>query len=229
MHIFLFLLTLFLLPCSDTIYAQIHHSQVPQRRYAKSTSKKHQPARHLIVVDAGHGGDDAGAESTNYSEKNLNLATARLVRIYLQQLGYRTSMTRNADFFVPLDKRASFANSQNPSLFVSLHYNSAPSKSAEGIEIYYYQSKQEPHRSRESKRLADLVLNKVILNTAAKSRGIRDGNFAVIRETNMPAILIEGGFLTNDKEVQRIKNPNYLKQLAWGVVQGIDDYISQLR
>lgn len=225
LFIFLALFTLF----AEPIYAQTSQPPSQNRRYATSTHKKHQPIKHLIVVDAGHGGEDAGAESPNYVEKNLNLTTARLVRIYLRQLGYRTCMTRNADFFVPLDKRASFANSQNPSLFVSVHYNSAPSNAAEGIEVYYHQSKQNPNRSRESKKLANLVLSQVIHNTAAKSRGVRDGNFAVIRETKMPAILIEGGFLTNAREVQRIKNPNYLKQLAWGIVQGIDDYVSQLK
>ncbi|EFB42607.1 hypothetical protein pah_c004o121 [Parachlamydia acanthamoebae str. Hall's coccus] len=188
---------------------------------------KRQHAKKLIIIDAGHGGDDAGAESTNYTEKHLNLTTARLVRTYLKQLGYSTAMTRNADFFVPLDKRASFANSKNPDLFVSLHYNSAPSKKAEGIEIYYYQSDKDTQRTAQSKVLASTVLDQVIQNTSAKSRGVRTGNFAVIRETNMPAILVEGGFLTNEKEIKNIKDPIYLKKLAWGVAQGIDQFLSK--
>ncbi|PJD98216.1 MAG: N-acetylmuramoyl-L-alanine amidase [Parachlamydia sp.] len=225
------LVGLLLLSCSRPPPMQIEQKPVlvqshpMPRRMASKTLYRKTPLKPLIVIDAGHGGDDAGAEADNYTEKHLNLATARLVRTYLKQLGYRTSMTRNADFFVPLDQRAAFANSQKPALFVSLHYNSAPSKKAEGIEIYYYHSDPTAHRVAESKKLAHSVLNKILQNTSAKSRGVRDGNFAVIRETNMPAILVEGGFLTNEKEVQKIKNPIYLKQLAWGVVQGIDEYL----
>jgi len=224
---------LLILTCMCPLSAQVAKKPVVQSlsipRMASKTLYRKAPLKPLIVIDAGHGGEDTGAEDSSYTEKHLNLATARLVRAYLKQLGYRTSMTRNADFFVPLDQRAAFANSQRPALFISLHYNSAPSKKAEGIEIYYYHSDFNTQRVAESKKLANSVLNKILLNTSAKSRGVRDGNFAVIRETNMPAILVEGGFLTNEKEVKKIKNPTYLKQLAWGVVQGIDEYLKQIQ
>lgn len=184
-------------------------------------------SRYLIIVDAGHGGEDFGAHSMTkpkYQEKHLNLSTAKMLNSFLTQQGYRTIMTRNDDRFIALDKRAEFANEKNPTLFVSVHYNSAPSKEAEGIEVYFYRDEQDKKRTRDSRFLAQSILDNVIEHTQAKSRGIKHGNFAVIRETKMPAILIEGGFLTNEKEIQRIKDPLYLKKLAWGIAQGINAY-----
>lgn len=187
-------------------------------------------SKALIIVDAGHGGSDTGSQSISkpcYQEKSLNLVTANFVKEYLQQLGYRVMMTRQDDTFISLDKRAQFANEQKPALFVSIHYNSAPSIEAHGIEVYFYQSQENKMRTVKSKKLAKTVLKNLIANTKAKSRGIKHGNFAVIRETNMPAILVEGGFITNADELELLKDPFYLKKLAWGVAKGIDEYVSK--
>jgi N-acetylmuramoyl-L-alanine amidase len=76
--------------------------------------------------------------------------------------------------------------------------------------------------------LAQTVLDHVIESTAAKSRGVKHGNFLVIRETEMPAILVEGGFLTNTSEMDRIKDPSYLKKLALGIAKGIQTYLQPI-
>ena len=120
-----------------------------------------------------------------------------------------------------------YANNQKSTLFVSLHFNSAPSKEADGIEVYYYRSPDNKERTENSRILAKDVLDNILEQTQAKSRGTKHGNFAVIRQTNMPAILVEGGFLTNDEEMQKIKDPSYLKKLAWGVALGIKDYLGK--
>lgn len=185
--------------------------------------------RPLIVIDPGHGGDDFGTYSLKpprYKEKNLNLATAMMLRDVLQAKGYRTVMTRSSDIFIELDQRALFANEHNPALFVSLHYNSAPSKLAEGVEVYYFRSQTDKSRAAQSKLLADLVLKMVLQQTGAKSRGVKNGNFAVIRKTTMPAILIEGGFLTHEEEVVKLKDSEYLKKIAQGVAMGIERYLN---
>jgi N-acetylmuramoyl-L-alanine amidase len=183
----------------------------------------------LITIDAGHGGEDFGAHSSTmpiYHEKNLNLSVAKMLQHFLKEQGYSTMMTRMTDDFISLDRRAEFANNQNSTLFVSMHFNSAPSKEADGIEVFYYRSQQDPRRTELSKELAQSVLDQVIDQTGAKSRGVKHGNLAVIRQTTMPAVLVEGGFLTNDEETQRIKDPSYLKKLAWGVSLGIQDYLA---
>lgn len=184
----------------------------------------------LIVIDAGHGGNDFGTYSVvapKYKEKLLNLTTASMLKEYLQKMGYRTLMTRFDDHFVSLEDRSEFANGSNAKLFVSIHYNSAPNKEAEGIEVFYYRSDTDKTRSADSKQLAQAVIKQVTKHTDAKSRGVKHGNLAVIRETKMPAILLEGGFLTNANEIQKIKDTSYQKRLAWGIAQGIHEYLTK--
>lgn len=184
----------------------------------------------LVVIDAGHGGEDVGTQSLvkpRCQEKTLNLTTARFVRDYLQQLGYRVMMTREEDVFVSLEKRAQWTNAHAPVIFVSIHYNSAPNAEAHGIEVFFFQSVTDKVRSNKSKRLAQVVLKHVLAQTEAKSRGVKHGDYAVIRETQMPAILIEGGFITNEQEAQRLRDSAYLKKLALGVAKGIEEYLKR--
>jgi N-acetylmuramoyl-L-alanine amidase len=181
-----------------------------------------------IVIDPGHGGGDEGTRSLSnprYHEKYLTLTTSKWVRDYLSQMGYEVLLTRSEDKFIPLLGRSAFANKGDVNLFVSVHFNSAPSREAHGIEVFYYQAEKENSRSKASKELAARVLDKTIVATLAKSRGVKHANFSVIRETHMPAILIEGGFVTNEDEMEKIKDPLYLKRLAWGIAQGIDQYL----
>ena len=185
----------------------------------------------LILIDPGHGGHDVGTQSISkprYQEKSFNLTTAHFVKRYLQRLGYRVLMTREEDKFVSLEKRAQFANDQKPTLFVSIHYNSAPSAEAQGVEVFFYLSKDPSQKERllQSKRLAHAVLKHVVACTHAKSRGVKQADYAVIRQTTMPAILIEGGFVTNQEELQHLKDPTYLRRIAWGIVRGIEEYLN---
>lgn len=182
----------------------------------------------LIILDAGHGGDDFGTHSLGkpqFHEKHFNLATTKLVQNLLMQSGYRVVMTRMDDTFIALDKRASFANEKNPRIFVSIHYNSAPAKEADGIEVYYFDHEENKVRTAKSKMLAQAILAKAVKNTGAKSRGVKHGNYAVLRETKMPAALIEGGFMTNAEEMEKIKDSAYTKKLALGIAQGIIEYL----
>lgn len=185
-----------------------------------------------ITLDAGHGGDDFGAHSNTtpkYHEKNLNLVITKMVKTFLDQKGFKTEMTRADDTFVSLENRAKFANALNTTLFVSLHFNSAPSKEADGVEVYYYKSLQNKERTDSSRQLAIAILDTAVEKTQAKSRGAKHGDFAVIRQTTMPAVLVEGGFLTNEPEMSKIKDPAYLKQLAWGISLGIQNYVAQMQ
>ncbi len=185
-----------------------------------------------VMIDAGHGGHDVGTQSISkprYQEKSLNLVTAKFVRDFLQQSGYRVIMTREDDTFVSLENRAKIANEINPSVFVSIHYNSAPSSDVSGIEIFFYQSKENKERIYKSRKLAQIVLKNIISETDAKSRGVKHGNYLVIRQTKMPAILVEGGFVTNENELEKLKDPIYIKRLAWGITRGIEEYLKNLK
>lgn len=189
----------------------------------------------LIVIDPGHGGKDLGthsAKAPKYQEKQMTLVTARFLKQDLEKMGYAVQMTRNEDVYIALDKRAEFANARKPALFVSIHYNSAPNKEAQGIEIFYYRSERssaDKKRTNDSKTLGKAILKRMLLASEAKSRGVKHGDLAVIRETNMPAVLIEGGFATNGEEVKKLKNVDYLKKLALAMAEGIHDYAKTLK
>lgn len=181
-----------------------------------------------IVIDAGHGGKDLGAESLKSpktQEKALTLSTAIMLNSILQKMGFQTILTRGEDFFVPLKLRADFANSNQATLFVSVHFNSAPNKEAAGVEVFYYDKDQNKERVARSKALGESVLKRVTANTGLKQRAVKPGDLAVIRETRMPAILIEGGFITNEKELKNLQNPEFLRKIAEGIALGIKDHL----
>lgn len=178
----------------------------------------------LIILDAGHGGEDEGAKVHTFMEKRLALTTSFLVRQHLEELGYRVIMTRSKDIFVPLAHRVAIANKAKGSLFVSVHFNSSSRPEAHGIEIFYFDSK-EMWRTKASKRLANCILHRILGQIDAASRGVKQGNFHVIRETDMPAVLVEGGFMTNKEERIHLRDKDYLDRLAKGIAQGIDKYM----
>jgi N-acetylmuramoyl-L-alanine amidase len=197
----------------------------PKRPY------KPQQLGPVIMIDPGHGGpNDTGAKgrlAPDYMEKNLTLATAMFLKDYLNQMGFKTLMVRQEDIFINRYVRARLANEKQPKLYVSIHYNFAPHHSAHGIEVFYYQNDADKERSNRSKRLGEAVLKRVITKTGAKSRGVKNGNYAVIRETNMPAVIVEGGFMTNEQEMNKLKDPAYLKKIALGIAEGVHDYLSR--
>lgn len=183
----------------------------------------------LVVIDPGHGGKDNGTESVKgpkYYEKHLALSTSLVLCQYLKMVGIKAILTREKDEFIELKDRAQFSNEKKPIAFVSVHFNSAPSTQAEGVEVYYYKSDTDKVRSKNSKLLADKVLDGILTYTKAKSRGVKHGNFLVIRETETPAIIVEGGFMTHEEEMQKIRDASYLKKLAWGMAQGIRKFES---
>jgi N-acetylmuramoyl-L-alanine amidase len=193
----------------------------PLRTYKVSLP---QHAKPLIILDPGHGGDDEGAKVRYFMEKRLALMTALLVRKSLEEMGYRVMMTRSKDVFIPLHRRVSIANKTKAVLFASIHYNSSSSAEAHGIEVFYHGG-SDAKRMQQSRKLAGSVLTELLSQTEAHSRGVKSGNFHVIRETSMPAILIEGGFMTNNDERTHLRDKRYLEKVAKGIAQGIDKYL----
>jgi N-acetylmuramoyl-L-alanine amidase len=183
------------------------------------------PTAPLIIIDPGHGGTDEGAKVQSVMEKRITLTTAMMAKKQLEALGYRVIMTRSRDVFLPLPRRVAIANKAKAALFVSIHYNSSPNAAAKGVEIYFYEQRGES-RTRDSKRLANCILHQVLDQTEAHSRGVRRGNFFVVRETAMPAVLVEGGFLTNYDERFNLKDRKYLEKIAKGIAQGVHKYLN---
>jgi N-acetylmuramoyl-L-alanine amidase len=137
-------------------------------------------------------------------------------------------MTRDSDSFISLSRRVEVSAQAGSSIFISIHYNHAKNPQAQGVEIFYYESKENRTRAAASKHLAEAILPGLIKRTEAVSRGVKKGNFLVLRENSVPSILIEGGFLSNVQECTKIKNPKYLDQIARGIVDGVDHYLKKM-
>ena len=185
--------------------------------------------RPTIVLDAGHGGIDRGAKIKYpyLEEKRLTLSLTLLAKRQLEQMGYKVILTRAKDYFVPLKKRVSYANNLNAEMFISIHFNSCPNKQAHGVEVYYYNSQENKKRAKSSKNLAQSTLTTICKKTNAKSRGVKNGRFVVIKETKMPAVLIEVGFLTNPQERDNIRKKVYLEKVSKGISEGVDNFIKK--
>ncbi|MBX6680151.1 N-acetylmuramoyl-L-alanine amidase [Chlamydia gallinacea] len=183
----------------------------------------------VIFIDPGHGGKDQGTASKefHYEEKTLALSLAFAVQNYLKRMGYRPVLTRTSDVYVDLGKRVALANQNTADVFISIHCNYSSNASAFGTEIYFYSGKQATAvRSHASEALAKNLLNSMKKHGALKSRGVKEGNFAVIRETTMPAVLIETGFLSNARERAALLDARYRMHIAKGIAEGIHTFLT---
>jgi N-acetylmuramoyl-L-alanine amidase len=168
----------------------------------------------IVVIDAGHGGyDRGGIPGQRVSEKDMTLDVAQRLRNVLSANGYRVVMTRDSDVFVPLGTRTAIANQYRNAIFVSIHFNSATRRGADGIETYFY--------SRNSLALASAIHHYVAGGAPSPNRGVRRRGYFVLRRTNVPAILVECGFLTNPTEASYVQNASYRQKLAEEIAAGI--------
>jgi len=210
----------------SALHAAIHKETAPLGTYLTVPADA-----KTVIIDPGHGSTDLGARthSPYTEEKRLCLQTARLLKQYLSQLGYRVVMTRSTDAFVSLPRRVELAGQASGDLFVSIHYNSSRVPSAHGVEVFFSDNGEDRTRAAASRRLASSVLQRVIRATDAKSRGVKKGNFYVIRENTMPAILVEGGFLTNPEERDLLRSRDYQEKIARGIADGVDHFFRKMK
>ncbi len=169
-----------------------------------------------VVIDAGHGGHDNGGQWGRVYEKHLALDTAFRLESKLKSLGYQTVMTRRSDYFISLPQRVSTANRYKNAIFVSIHYNYTWKQQVSGLETFY--------STEEGRRLAQLVQNNLIRRTKTVDRSAKYARFYVIRNTTLPAILVEGGFVSNATERDRMKSGWFRESIAQGIVDGIQSY-----
>lgn len=179
------------------------------------------PEQYLIALDAGHGGSASGAYYENTAEKDLNLAMIQKLDDILRGLGYRTLLTRTDDVYVGLKERSDLANAAQADIFVSIHCNAAEhSPNFQGLYVYHYPG------SAAGECLARAIQTPACAFTGAVDRDINSANFLVVRESNMPAVLVETGFMTCHEELERLKNEAYQSRMAQGIAQGIVGYLN---
>lgn len=169
-----------------------------------------------VVIDAGHGGHDNGGQWGRVYEKHLALDTAARLETQLKSMGYNTVMTRRSDYFISLPQRVSMANRQRNAIFVSLHYNYTWKQQVSGLETFYH--------SAQSKRLAQCVQQGIQKRVRVVDRGAKFARYYVIRNTTIPAILVEGGFVSCASERNRLKSGYYRDSIARGIAEGIQRY-----
>jgi len=237
---------------------------VVKKKIHKKSAPVHFSRNKIIVIDAGHGGKDPGAQGyKGYREKVVVLKIAKDLEKILKSRGYKVYMTRNRDVFIKLRNRTKFANKKNADIFVSIHANAVRHKDAmhaSGLESYFLS----PSRSSRAKKVAvmenkadlnemDFYGKESFLNTLnshniiaanklaidlqrgalstlkqkyrnVKDSGVREGPFWVLVGAQMPAVLVEVGFITNPTEARRLVNRTYQKTMALGLANGIERY-----
>ena len=220
-------------------------------RYSTSGNKK-----YTIVVDPGHGGHDSGARGNGYNEKDIALQVATRLANNLRR-DYNVIMTRDSDFFVPLDTRAKIGNDANADFFISIHLNSGSSSSANGTEVFYFSKKDEESyaarvaqienrvdssygdtpfsdlvvkdifyrtNQKKSQAIATTVLDNLINTIGLRRRGVFGANFAVLRGSNSPSILVELGFMNNYGDLSQYLTPEGQERAAQAIANAIRQY-----
>jgi N-acetylmuramoyl-L-alanine amidase len=193
-------------------------------------------AVHEIVIDPGHGGTDTGTKSVfnGHFEKEYTLDLAQRLKTILASNGWTVWLTRTSDVNMPISNRVAFAESHKAGLFISLHYNSAfPDQGEAGLETYCLTPKgmssnltrgysddenalfPNNNFDAENLQLAFLLHRAVLKVNGHADRGVRRARFlGVLQNQNRPAVLMEGGYLSNPREARRIADPAYRQKVA---------------
>ena len=192
-----------------------------------------------VFLDPGHGGKDPGAVYYNTNEKDLTMQVYKKLRKELEGLGYTVLSSRDSDVYVDfITERSKMVNSTNSDIFISIHFNASgnPASNRSGIQTYSYEEDSgyrakinpywhnHPDRISESNRLAADIHSSLLAETGAKDAGLLQSSFAVLRETDKPAVLLELGYIDNFNENQQIRSDAYQNRLVAGIVKGIQKY-----
>ncbi|GAB6153477.1 N-acetylmuramoyl-L-alanine amidase [Desulfosporosinus burensis] len=193
--------------------------------------------RYVVMLDPGHGGYDPGAVSSQgVYEKEINLQIAHKVKEMLRPSGIVVFLTREEDSdYVPngvtgktskkkidLNHRIDMANQEKANVFVSLHVNATAKGQNSGAETFYH------YKSESGKRLAELIQQELIKISGMNRRVAKPGDFYVIKNTKMPAVIVEVGYLSSTKEQTKLQQTWYQEQLSRAIAKGISNYFERL-
>ena len=180
-----------------------------------------------IFVDPGHGGTNPGAVANGVTEAEVNLSVATYLANDLRNLGYDVRMYRTnndenviSPIAADLRKRAQTANEWGADYFISIHSNSSVNPAANGFETYVYRL------GSRSAQLAQSIQDTVVAALGMKDGGVRQANFSVLRNTNMPAILVELGYVSNPTEALNLNSPAWQQKVASAIADGINKFVT---
>ena len=194
----------------------------------------------LIIIDPGHGANDSGyydpgVSGNGLSEDTINYSYAIALKSKLEVAGASVVLTHNepGNYLLGLRERAYFANLVNADIFISIHCNASPSSNSNGTETYFYYPdiSDDPYYTQRDPRIIDSMLLAnciqplMVLGGGMNNNGVKGADFAVVRETAMPSVLLELGFLTNSSDVSKIANNK--NSIVNGIYNGIVNYFNQ--
>lgn len=196
---------------------------------------------NTVIIDPGHGGTESGTVNQYGLEKNYNLKVARMLKSELEARRFKVIMTRDSDRTISLSDRVKFANRFQNAIFISIHFNSGGRGRAQGIETFTLSPAGVAHYGRGLRpddyltrkgnaqdsaniALATAVHGTCLIKTGRPDRGIRRARFSVLTNVNHPAILLEGGFMSNSHEARLIANPVYQKTIARSIADAVVKY-----
>lgn len=221
--------------------------------------------KRLIVIDPGHGGggdDGLGAKAIldgkEQFEKELTLRFSKMLGAELEKNGYVVKYTRINDVKIPLDKRASLANSEGAKTFISIHANSSSDTDARGTDVFFMSEEAEDSYSatvakqenlllggkRAEKNVEDILKSMMVsghikessnlayeisskLSKITINRGVKKAPFAVLHSSYMPSVLIELGFMSNEKDLRNMNSDTWMSKLSQDVSVGIEAYFNK--
>ncbi len=205
---------------------------------------KNATAVRTVILDAGHGGHDGGARGPLGSEKDATLDVVLRAKRLLEENGYNVRMTRMTDVFIPLEKRPAMANKYPNAVFVSVHFNKSNQVGGTGIETYalaprgvpsmdeeslrYSDFKQYPGHARDAENiaLATSMHSSMLRHLRLFDRGIKRARFVVIRDAQIPGVLLEGGFMNHPADSRQIASTEFRNAFARAILEGVNRYRS---
>lgn len=179
----------------------------------------------VVIIDPGHGGHDPGASAYGFKESNMVLNISKKMHAYFEKTPIQSKLTRSTDTFIPLQNRVRFAQQNKGDIFVSVHANSCCG--ASGQETYYYSRAATAAANpnvQQSKALATYVQNRMLEAWNLPNRGVKNGNFHVLRENTMPSVLAEIGFIDSPRDIQAMKTEAGREKMARALFLGTLDY-----
>ncbi len=181
--------------------------------------------KFLVVIDPGHGGPDPGAIGIGgIRETDVVLEISKIVKNLLSEKGVKVMLTRKNEVDLDLPPRVSFANNNDADIFVSIHANASRGKRRDinGLETFYY-------RGWRGRLLAKRIQKQILrVSPGSPDRGVKQGRFYVIKNTRMPAVLVEIGFLTGRLDSRRLEKKTHRKRLAYAIAKGILEYLNKV-
>ena len=181
--------------------------------------------KFFVLIDPGHGGLDPGAIGIGgLRESDVVLEVSKIVKKFLSEKGVKVRLTRNKELDLDLPPRVSFANKTDADIFVSIHANASRGKRRDinGLETFFY-------RGWKGRLLAKRIQKQILkVSPGSPDRGVKQGRFYVIKNTKMPAVLVEIGFLTGRLDARRLEKPVHRKRIAFAIAKGIIEYLNKV-